>query len=233
MTTTAATDDLPPRRILTDDEWKKVKESFAAVGVNADTLEIQLFMPGLKWPLRDALTLIYEHSDVSESTTVLPGDATTPLELVKKQNHTIKHCNDLIAWLDDSFNYNRSADGRSIQVRSDTRHPNAGLFQFPELNDLAHTAQLYLSALVTELERCRNELMAMGASRGGHFRKTHIEFWKELARIWHDNVGKDVKQQDKYLAKFLRACSEPFFTQETIKGGAVEAFIDRYTASSK
>jgi hypothetical protein len=207
------------RRYVTDDEWRNIKTSLKPVLINADAVEVQASwhlkwreVAEEKWPLREALPLLFERSDVNEPETHLIGDV-TPLGLVKKQTDTIKRCNDLIAWLDWSFNYNRAGtDGQ--------------LFQFPELNDLAWTAQQDLSALVAELERCRNELMAMGTRKGRHHRKTHIEFWKKLSRIFDDLVNSDVKFRNQHKIRFLLACSAPYCPEEATDGALV-AFVER------
>jgi hypothetical protein len=43
-----------------------------------------------------------------------------------------------------------------------------------------------------------------------------MQFWDELTRIWFDNVGEGVEwEANDHFAKFLIACSEPFFPEDT------------------
>jgi hypothetical protein len=73
----------------------------------------------------------------------------------------------------------------------------------------------------------------MGTSRGKLNRSLHRLFWAALRRIWLDNVGDDVKwTASGHLAKFLIACSQPFFPEETTDG-AITAFIEERGGSRK
>jgi hypothetical protein len=73
----------------------------------------------------------------------------------------------------------------------------------------------------------------MGTSRGKPNRKLHVRFWDVLWRIWLDNVGDDVPwTASNHFARFLIACSQPFFPEETTDT-AITAFIERRGISCK
>jgi hypothetical protein len=206
-----------PCRDLTDDEWKEIKKCLARreININADTVKVQLF--GHLWPLREAVPCLFRYSDVSEPR----HRGATPRDLAKKQTTTIKHCNDLGVELVDLVNSLTAAD---ILSKCD---PMRELFPFSELTNRALTAQQHLNALVAELERCRDELMAMGANRGEHRRKTHREFWKKLARIFDAHVDNDVKFRNEHKISFLRACSVPFCPEViTDDSRTIRAFVE-------
>jgi hypothetical protein len=82
------------------------------------------------------------------------------------------------------------------------------------------------------LERCRNELAAMGTSRGKGNRKLHVRFWHALTRIWRDNAGNGKWDASNHLAEFLIACSQPFFPEESTDT-AISAYVERLNDSSK
>jgi hypothetical protein len=233
-----AADDEPQWRQVTDSEWRRIKTSLERVGVDADAVKVPFYVPdgqewpsylpplsnpkwlGPEWPLREMLPALFERSDPNNpyDYRVYQAPRPTPRELAKKQIDTIKRCNDLIAWLDNYKNYNRdtvmSKYSRIMQM-----------FEFPELVRLASTAKDHLSALVAELERCRDKLAAMGASRGGHRRKVHITFWKELTRIFDVHVDNDVKYRNQHKINFLQACSAPYCPKEATVS-ALTAFVE-------
>jgi hypothetical protein len=203
-------------RDINDDEWKEIKKCLAKASVNADDVEVQLFATAT--PLRDAVNCLFGCCSIDEPRYC---KGLTPRDVAKNQTTAIKHIADLNNELSGLVNTLSSASTLG------KIGPMQDVFEFPKLNELVFAVQPRLHALAAELTRCRDKLMALGANRGEHLRKPHVRFWEYLTRIWFDNVGKD-----KHLAIFLRACSKPFFPKE-IKGGAVEAFIDRYAASSK
>jgi hypothetical protein len=197
---------------LTNEQWQEIKASLNKVGVNADTVRVKTGL-GKQW-LRDGLPIIAQGRDINSR---LRKAFATPKQLAAEQNHTIELCKTLLARLDDPCNYNRV-------------DPDTGWLQFSGFADLAAHTRADLSALIAKLEHCRDELMAMGTSQGKHFQKVHVQFWKELDRVWHENVR--VRWTAKDQTKFLVACSMPFFPEDTTYG-AINAFIERGTASSK
>jgi hypothetical protein len=221
MTAANATDDDGRSRFvnasLTNKEWQKIQESFKAVGLNADTVMIKTGVGKCEWPLRYGIPLIAQCCDINSR---LRKDSSTPKQLSAEQSRTIEFCRAVLARLDNPRNYNRI-------------DPDTHWLHFPRLTHLAARTRQDLSALIAELGRCRDELMARGTSQGKHFQKLHVQFWKELTRVWHANVSADVKwQKGNHLASFLIACSEPFFPEETTDG-AISAFIERGTPPSK
>jgi len=111
--------------------------------------------------------------------------------------------------------------------------PESHWLQFPCLPESERHLRADLQAYVVELERCRDELAAMGSSRGKQNRMLHRLFWDALERIWLDNVGAGVKwYASNQFADFLIACSKPFFREETTDT-AITAFIERPQDSSK
>jgi hypothetical protein len=166
-----------------------------------------------EWPLRDGLPRIAEGCDIGSR---LRQVSPTPKQLAGKQNRTIKLCKALLVRLDDPRNYN--------SIDPNTRWPH-----FPFLARPVARARADLSALVGALECCRDELMGID-SRGKHFQSMHIQFWKEATHVWCDNVK--AKWRGKHLERFLISCSKPFFPEATT-GGAISAFIERGTISSK
>ena len=216
MTAANATDhDRPHFASVTEKQWQQIKAKLKAVGVNADAVRVKTGLG--EWPLRQGLPLIAEGCDINSR---VRKASSTPKQLAAEQNRTIELCKALLARLDDPHHYNRV-------------DPDTQWLHFPRLANLAGRSREDLSALVAELERCRDELTAMGTSQGKHFQKLHGQFWKELMSVWRDNVAKDVDwQASSHLANFLIACSMPFFPEETTDG-AISAFIERNAVSSK
>jgi hypothetical protein len=213
-----------------EDEWKRIKTSLKAVGVDADGVRIG---PGIsakqRWTLkgyvnetvrcslRDELPYIIERCDIDLK---MQMASSTPQELANKQDRIIKRCRELLADLDEPSNYNRI-------------NPESHWLQFRELSALVDRAIAVLQPLAAELGRNRDELAAMGTSRGKHRRMLHVQFLKALERIFLDNVRAGVKwHRSNHLAKFLIACSRPFFPKE-MTDGAVKAFIERRDDSCK
>jgi hypothetical protein len=200
-----------------EEDWQKIWRSCKAVDVDADSITVRIRgLPGEWLPLRQAVPLIAQGCDY---TSRLQQQVLTPRELAKEQSHIIDLCSALRTRLDGPKNYNRFDPA--------THH-----LQFhPRIYKLAWRVQAALEEFVAELERCRNELTTMGSDRGKGNSTAHNQFWKELTHIWDAHVNKD-KQTAKYLAKFLLACSVPFFPEETTYG-AVDAFVEREIASRK
>lgn len=199
--------------LLTDKEWQKITASFNAVGVDADTVLVEFWSGKEPLPLRDVLPMIAFNCDLTSH--LLEALEPTPKQLIAKQGRTVEICNDLIAWLDNPSNYSR--------VDPDTHWP----LQFPHLATLTTRTLRDLEALVAELERCRNELTAMGICQGKPINTAHKQFWKELLRVWDGSISKDVIWSNKHLTNFLIACSEPLFPEETTFD-EINAFFGRF-----
>jgi hypothetical protein len=85
-----------PRAALTYDQWKRVKESFEDVGVDADAVMVETW--NRQGPLREMLPRMAEVCDFYVwNRKVRP----TPVTLGEKQEITIKHCKDLLTRLGD------------------------------------------------------------------------------------------------------------------------------------
>jgi hypothetical protein len=212
----------------TDEQWAKVKTMLKNVGIDDDAV---LIGPGISakqaWTirgfvdepvrcsLRDELLYIIERCDID-----LRMASPTPQELAEEQDHTTGLCRDLLARLDDPARHNRIS-------------PETHTMQFWELPRLEDRLRADLQAYVAYLERCRDELVAEGTSRGKQNRMLHVRFWEALTRIWLDNVSDDVSwTASGHLANFLIACSQPFFPEETTDT-AITAFIERRRISRK
>jgi hypothetical protein len=159
---------------LNDGDWQEIRRRCKAV--DADTVTVRIRgLPG-ESKLRQALPLIAHSCDI---TSRLQGEVLTPKDLAQERSRIIEFCNALRTRLDDHRNYNRL-------------DPATHLLQFhPHLFELAWRVQAALEEFAAELERCRSELTVMGSSRGKGNNTVHNQFWKELTRVWHDNVSKD------------------------------------------
>jgi hypothetical protein len=209
-----------------DKQWKKVKEILEGIGVDADAV---LIGPGIsakqRWSLngfvneavccslRDELPYIIERCDIDLRIT---SATATPLGLADEQDRTVELCHKLLARLGDD-----DPDGEPS--KHNRISPESHWLQFPHLSEVERRAGAVLQELVTKLERCRDELAAMGTSRGRQNRELHVQFLRALERIWLDNVGKDVKwDASNQFAEFLIACAKPFFEDADT---AVDNFI--------
>jgi hypothetical protein len=215
MRTTAAKEELADRlwsrAPITDEQWKPIRAAFKAVGVDADDVIAKTWLGNRYLRLRKALPLIAEDCDRSlHLQKVLP----TPKKLAAKQASIVELCNDLITRLSDPDSYNRISSDDPLWL------------QFPQLVHLAARAKESLSALVAELEQCRDELTAVGSNRGKSNSTAHIQFWKKLTRVFDDNVSKDVKFRNQHKINFLRACSNQFFPEEATDS-ALSAFVEK------
>jgi hypothetical protein len=202
-----------------DPAWTKIKNSFAAVDVDADIVTAD---PGIgigkfphPWPLREALPYLAEAAAIAVAVQRIPP---TPSAVAAEQRRTIKRCHDLLARLgDDDARHNRF-------------DPETHWLQFPWLPRSERHARAAVLELVADLERAQRALAAMPTSRGSHLRAMHVQFWTALERIWRDNVR--TKSTAKHLADFLFACSQPFFPDDTTHT-AISAFVERLPDSSK
>jgi hypothetical protein len=188
---------------LTDEQSRKIRKTLADVHVDADAVMVTTGLG--EWPLLEGLPFIAGDCEFAARLRLVAGP---PWQAAKTFSDTIELCNGLLVRLDDPWNYNR-VDSGSHDLR------------FPHLSIVAGRARAGLKALAAELERCRATLMATSGRIGA--RDVHIRFWTELRQVWRANVRKGT---NKRLAKFVIACSEPFFPEETTDT-AVSAFIER------
>jgi hypothetical protein len=203
-----------PVRDLTDDEWEKIKKCLAHkdININADTVRVHLW--GRPDSLRETVPCLFRYSDVSEPR--YRGE--TPRDVAKKQTTAIKHIADLQTELTRLVN--------DLYFAADlSNNDPEQVFNFPKLTELVVAVQPLLHALVPELTRCRDNLMAMGASRGEHLRETHREFWKKLARIFDAHVDDGIKYRNQHKIRFLQACSAPYCPKEATVS-ALTAFVE-------
>jgi hypothetical protein len=202
--------------VVTDQQWEKIRRSLHDVHVDADGVRLVVeklrVMEGRKeYSLRQGLPRIADGcASFSRQQQLEP----TLKQVAAERLRTIELCEKLHAQLDDPEN-----------------HLLYGFFAPGLAGDQLNRIRKDLATLIPELKRCRPEATATGG-RGKHNSAAHSEFWKELVDIWTANVGRDVKWRAKHLANFLIACSEPFFPKEAADG-AINAFVERYTVSSK
>jgi hypothetical protein len=189
---------------LTDPQAQKIRKSLADVKVDADTVMVATGLG--EWPLLEGLPLIADDCELASRIRQVSGPSWQADETL---SDTIDLCNRLLDRLDDPWNYNR--------VDPDTHD-----LQFPQLSSVAGRTSDDLKALVAELERCRPMLGKIGGRRGS--RDVHIRFWEKLRQVWRANVRKGTGKQ---LARFVIACSEPFFPEQTT-ASAVSTFIKHH-----
>jgi hypothetical protein len=212
---------------------EKIKESLALVGVNADAIIISsndlkeisslalieadqdsgaakvgiIQHDRTEFSLRDGLPVLAWHC---EGAALLRRVAPTAKGVAAKQDDVLKLCSKLMASLDD-YRYN------SPSPNSDVR--------FPELEEPARLLEEALGYFIAVLKRCRNELTAMGDSRGIGNTKAHRLFWKELTRIFDAHVDNGVKYRNQRKINFLQACSAPYCPEEATVS-ALTAFVE-------
>jgi hypothetical protein len=190
---------------LTEDQWKKVRESFADVGVDADTVMVET--RNRQVPLREMLPRMAEGCDIVVRHM---KDTPTPSQLATEQEQTIKLCKDLLARLSGQFT-----------------HVDYGILQNGRGSRRRQRICENLEPFIKELEDCRDRLTAMGGNQGKSNNTAHNLFWKKLMLVWYAETGKGIARGQKYPANFLLACSEPYFPKET-SPKAVDTFVQRH-----
>jgi hypothetical protein len=121
----------------------------------------------------------------------------------------------------------------AVLARFDETHnyidPVVGWPVFPPTLATERTAREALTAMRDEVQRRADKLTAMDNNGNRNAVRVHSAYWGELAELWLAKVPDATSRPSwrKHLHRFLLACSEPMFPQQT-EDKTLTAFVDDY-----
>jgi hypothetical protein len=203
--------------LLTDEQWLPIKQSLAAVGVDADTVTYRIGPSrhdpaGSDNPLREILPTI---AQTCELAVCAQQRMVTPKRLAETQRKILEQAEELLSLLNDQYSGEFRA---SAAIRNYLRNRS----MVPRTAGPADTLRAALETFIAKLATDRQAALAKGSSHGKLNATAHRLYWGECMSVWRGNVRPNLK--DKYAERFLRACSTPFFPNQTTTG-AVASFV--------
>jgi hypothetical protein len=195
--------------------WQAIRASLAAVGVDLDAAMTDLEMPNnapaRERPLQDALQGLAWYFAVLR-TGVMPLWTRARKQRVDRLRRELTTLTEALAILDE-------AKGEGYLGVTD------------ELRAAAHgTLHAELTDLIARLH-ARLDMLTMPSRSSTNARKMHVEYWRELTRLWLALTANAERRRHKDLLQFLFGCSAPLFPKATTDK-ALTAFIERHSPAN-
>jgi hypothetical protein len=193
--------------VFSDAHWKEIKQSLAAVGVNADThsvLDPRFSYPfATMQPLRDVLERYANFHNLEKPP--------TPFQQAKDLRETQAALKQMLATL------KRLSTG----TRNYPDYPEIHTYRARdgELHDL-------MAWKIDSLQTCIKRLRALGSSSKHSRRTVQHKYWQALTDLWIVVTlfqNKKHPLPKKRLGQFLAACSRPLFGN--VSEGEIKLFL--------
>jgi hypothetical protein len=185
--------------VITDAQWRRIKDSLRAVGINADQMTLRMLNGDI--PLREALPY------AAWTCALMKSKAHIPLPS--------EQANDLKAMIDRLRETLELLEPMRLYFRDYSVYKSIPF----------EPVRRELAKLIADLEHRRQALMASGSHRGKNTRKPVTEFWHGLTEEWLRLEPQAGHARRRHLQRFLLACADPFFPNVTNKAAAT--FVDR------
>jgi hypothetical protein len=231
--------------------WKNIEADLDAVGINIDKVRVgEPFKPGEPWwlpdhkttvrmqSLRNALQGMAWHYAVVLGVSFLRNPP-TPLQ----QTESVRKALDAVLAIERELSANKISladPDTPFEQDLDERlalwrrsHPAfAGDDVFSALAHAfpADAIKMALPVMIDRLQRQIAKLEAQGSSKDSA-RKVHIDFWRELARLWLALKPKvSSRLRRRHLRRFLFDCSASLLA-DVMTEGEIESKIDAFVGN--
>jgi hypothetical protein len=176
---------------ISDARWKKIKQSLAEIGVNADTVSTNSRFSA-QFPVAPMLPLRQVLQETADFHVL--HKPPTPYERAEQLKAAQAAANETLTLL---------------------QRLSAGRRNYPDYAQVHHYRERYrqlfdlLEWAIAELQKRRETLRTAGSSSGQNARKMQRNHWHALADLWLDiTMLVDVsKHRRKHLSQFLLACT--------------------------